>query len=788
MAAGSAARQRLAAWRLGALCALGLMATAAGAATGQWTGWKLACETSRVPLGDESWRWMWIDGLTPATDEEVAVAALDDRASLLLLLRAGEEPRSLYLETRAGAGVEGLKAVVNGVELGQQQARRNWRILEFSIPPGTLIHGPNVVAIEVVRGDRKKVSEPVMLNRVSVEPAVHCARAEPVAVDPDTVNRMPPDSAIVVRRPWTPPTRLVVRLAGRWPGTALVAHCIHRSTATLAARLTGGESRRGAHAVPLAGDCEAGEGLVLRSEGPGWLELRHASLEPPATNAWRWLGVPLALGFVLVTVALAATTAPLGRHDAGGGRRARPVALTAAGSAATRILGSPLTWLIVLSWIAFFTALERGALTAQRVPDTVGYENLFIEGTDDTLAFSRTPGYPIFLYLSGWERWGIHKLAITHALFYGAGIVLFWFGLRAFVGSGWIALAAALPLFASPLLRIIRRVQPDFAGGAASLFVIALVLLIAARPRPRWLWCVLAAAVFCGYQIRPALVFLIAFVPVAAVVLRVASHGWRDPGLRRFAVAALLAGVGPFVLFSTWRWVRVGHFGLVSYGGFNVIGTTSPMLDEELVAELPEEHRQLAEAIVAEKRRAGLPVYEKGTPVEFWYQNYNRHVWSIAVPTARRLYEPDGPRELGLIEMNDRFTALSFAIIARRPGLYLDWMVRSFAEVTGRALREPTIKWPAGLLAILALLAWTGVRREARPRDPADRRRLSGLLALAFVAVGFYVTHLLLIIAVEEALERYYVATVFLIPCALGALVFEAARRSLANWGPAVRR
>ena len=55
----------------------------------------------------------------------------------------------------------------------------------------------------------------------------------------------------------------------------------------------------------------------------------------------------------------------------------------------------------------------------------------------------------------------------------------------------------------------------------------------------------------------------------------------------------------PFLLFCFLRWVVVGHFGLVSFGGMNIIGIAGQFLTEDMIPKLPETVQPLAVRVLA---------------------------------------------------------------------------------------------------------------------------------------------------------------------------------------------
>ena len=103
----------------------------------------------------------------------------------------------------------------------------------------------------------------------------------------------------------------------------------------------------------------------------------------------------------------------------------------------------------------------------------------------------------------------------------------------------------------------------------------------------------------------------------------------------RFSLASLL----PFLAWSTLRWFVVGYFGLVSFGGYNIIGIAGQLLQKDWTTQLSTEVRPLAEEILRRRESQG------SWPVKTTYDNmesyFDKMVWEIAVPAASELNDAD---------------------------------------------------------------------------------------------------------------------------------------------------
>ncbi|MEZ5332905.1 MAG: hypothetical protein R2991_12840 [Thermoanaerobaculia bacterium] len=239
--------------------------------------------------------------------------------------------------------------------------------------------------------------------------------------------------------------------------------------------------------------------------------------------------------------------------------------------------------------LVFALAASADGLRPVRHPDTKSYEwSLPPERTaPELLSHYRTAGYPFFLRGLGALHLGWGSIPSAQLIVYLVSVLLFWSGARTWWGRPWLAFAAATPLLWLDVFELAPLVQPDFLSCGLLIAVVGLLLHLLHRPRNGWLWAALAAAVFATYQVRPATVFLIGWVPLlGALLCRLRPPAtWREAASRATGLAA--ATILPWLAFSLLRLFTVGHFGVVAFGGYNLSALASCFVDEELVADLP---------------------------------------------------------------------------------------------------------------------------------------------------------------------------------------------------------
>jgi hypothetical protein len=444
----------------------------------------------------------------------------------------------------------------------------------------------------------------------------------------------------------------------------------------------------------------------------------------------------------------------------------------------SRALRSPLIWLLVLMSVQWVILNREGRFKPKRVNDTQGYVGALQQETlRDILSGNRTVGYPLFLEVVGPLAPEFGAVPEAHTIVYFAAILVFWLAATSFTGSPWLGFAFAAPMVFANLFAIVRRVQPDFLSCALAVAALGFLVWAVACPRRKILVWAVAVFVFLAYQTRPAYLFMIPFVPFIGVLLWVCLRGWNWRQIARWTVGICLASALPFLLFSTLRWATVGHFGLVSFGGVNAIGIAVVLMDSEAVENLPPEVQPLGERIYRKVRMGKDRVRPYPPNLGGASYRYNRIVWNTSFPMAVEYLEDQARADsdatisearspANMVEVNKLLTDLSTAMFRLRPRRYLAWIATSAWRTTRRVIRDPWIRVPSLVLLVSLLglsirwLAYVFRRTDGRStRSDPLRPGLRVALGLVLLGVGYYVCHILLIVAVEIPIPRYIVTT-----------------------------
>ena len=427
----------------------------------------------------------------------------------------------------------------------------------------------------------------------------------------------------------------------------------------------------------------------------------------------------------------------------------------------------------------------RGRLEPIRVADTDSYIRVAkMETVEGALSHYRTYGYPLLL-----RTFGRDALIGIELRLYLLGTIALFAAVWVYTGSGWIALAAASPLLYADALGLLGRVQPDFVACAFVLFAVAALIGLVVRPRNSLLWALLAVAVFAAYQSRPATLFLILWLPVAGGLLSAfRDRTWRRPR-KGWLLGLTLATVVPYLLFASFRAGRVGEFGLVAFGGYNMSGLAASLIDEATIETLEDEDQRMARAILRRRLDRGWEPYRTGEGSAEWFEQYSPNIFHINVQVAkgrmRARHESmgfaHGADESVHMAVNRRLRDFSREVIRRRPGAYLEWVRNANLHGWRQLGATPWVVWPAGLLAASLVLGWWGRRRGyLRPRlDPA----LVAAVGLLTLGLTFFAAYVFLISLLSFPFSRYYYGTVLLLPsglcAALAALWLSWAQRSI---------
>jgi hypothetical protein len=443
-------------------------------------------------------------------------------------------------------------------------------------------------------------------------------------------------------------------------------------------------------------------------------------------------------------------------------------------------LKEPRFWLLLLMAVAAVWVGASGQAQVVRPHDSQTYDSVSRMPLTEMLGSVLTLGYPLLLRavrivspdyaLLPWVHLGLHLLACW----------LLDGGLRKFGASAWQAAAASAAFLATIVSHPgAGYVLTDFPTRAVAVGAIALLLRIAAEPRRMAHWIGLTVVLALCYHLRPAYLFMIPLVPLAGIALMRIYHGREGQPYRLKTGAVALVGIAvlPFLAYCTLRMALVGHFGLVSFGGLNIVGVAAEMLDERVIeTSVPSHLRGLAREIVARREARGVPsaITPSGIDIHQWDKNYNQSVWQIAYPAAVERTGADH------IRINRELNDLSRAVLRARLALYLRFLAANYREGVGRLLgRDAVLEVCAALWLLLFAVRLLVAPGKAEGNENVGRA--SARDALLLLALAFALTKLLLVSLVEMTITRYVLAAGMLLPSAVAVLAFDQAAAIVAR-------
>jgi hypothetical protein len=431
----------------------------------------------------------------------------------------------------------------------------------------------------------------------------------------------------------------------------------------------------------------------------------------------------------------------------------------------------PAFWLVIQPAVLLLAMAGTGNMAPQAEPDTAGYRDFDFSSLRAALSQTRTLGYPVLLRTVGRVSPSLAAVPYVQFLLHAGAVAALYAGLRRYGFAAIPAFAAASVLFYSGfVLMYVAVLLPDAA--ALSLAVLAIASLAAVVGRGgvgAWSGVVLFTAL--AYHFRPAYLFLVPLAPMlgAAMWWLAGAAGERSLMLRtrtprrlawlRLAAGLTAATVAPLLLFCGLRWTVVGHFGLVSFGGYNFIGITGQLLTPELSEDLPAHLQPLARSILQRSETAS-----SGKRPGYFdiIENYNHTIWHVTAPAAQEQYGDDA------VLVNERLTEISWQIIRLRPEAYIRWLLPAAKDGVAQLFEYAFLDRPGLiLLAGLILCQIVLIARRRRQQEAAAiprRDYFFELHASLLIALAFAAAKLALVILVEPPIHRYVAAAAIFLP------------------------
>jgi hypothetical protein len=379
------------------------------------------------------------------------------------------------------------------------------------------------------------------------------------------------------------------------------------------------------------------------------------------------------------------------------------------------------------------------------------------------------------------EPWAY--LPTCQLLFHLFAVLVFYAGLRQLDFPAVAGVLMCLPvMFFDYIDTIVHTLLADSTGQSFLLLAISSFFFVLRRPTRPLRWASLALCVFAAYHIRAAFQFLLVMLPLVTAVLgsfassaKLASPAAPRPGVRakhRLVMTGVMLAICwlPYLAYCGWRYHVVGQFSLVAYTGFNFFGLCGQLFTEEMLPEVREECRPLAEALVRGRQdpaaQDALESWTRGMwpscklsgrhyaghlPFQDWYHEHHR--WVPPLPYGRPVSELDYDRiqdqyswlvwwvmwpwlrdhyHGDIVEMDRAMLTFSLDFIRHHPDIYAMCVLKGW----GRALEFLVLRLatlvPLVLFGVMLLLAGVvGLGKWWRVARGGRRQKIEGPLAFS---------------------------------------------------------
>jgi len=440
-----------------------------------------------------------------------------------------------------------------------------------------------------------------------------------------------------------------------------------------------------------------------------------------------------------------------------------------------RLMRSPRFWLAAQMVVVLVLAARGGLLTVREEPDSSSYVEASRLGPAEMLNSFRTIGYPLLLKAVARVCGDLRVMPWLHMVAYLLAVLLFDVAWRRFGASpGQACAAASGVLYTVFYYPGVNSLLTDCLSRAAAVATMGFLVWVAASAKRLIPWIGLTISLACTYHLRPAYLFLVALTPCLGFILLRIHAGWKGDRFRWFAPTLALCGISvlPYLGFCLLRLLVVGHFGLVSFAGYNLVGVAVEFVDRESAeSRLPESLRPLALEILSAREARGMEsAFQNGRiDLDRLEANYNANIWDVAYPVAVRMYGDDP------VVVNRKLTSFSRAAIFGANRGYVRFVISNFRCGLGRVLRFSSILQALGSMAVVLF----AVRVLVHPASAAEvsvgrNARNQGVMqAVLLLGLAFALGKLLLVSLLELHIDRYVYAAGLFLPSIFSLLIFE---------------
>jgi hypothetical protein len=393
------------------------------------------------------------------------------------------------------------------------------------------------------------------------------------------------------------------------------------------------------------------------------------------------------------------------------------------------VIGIALATVTILSF--------TGWLAGATAPDTSGY--FFDLDWPSLWGQPRHPLYSVMVSVFGPYEKATRAIVTAQLALHLLSCVLLYCGARsACIGKTGAFSLAVSGVLAQVVLQYGRLVAPETPAISFLILAFAGTLAATASRRAFNIWIVpVAVAAGIAYSLRPIMLPAIATLPLLWLILV-----WHRKDIHIILRAVAMVGILaiPFFGQAIIRWVAVDDFNIVSFGGFQMSAMAGYMLDDKVIASLPDNVRDTAQRVLAVRNAAESDGRVMRTPLnssgersfvsaavsyfDIYARSYDNFLVGISALQA--------PGETW-VAFNQRLMRFSFATIRTAPLRWLAWIVGGTSRTVGRML---VTNVALILSAALFLLVWLRQMLRSSKQTPLGPNDVSvvALVALAWTA------------------------------------------------------
>jgi len=440
-----------------------------------------------------------------------------------------------------------------------------------------------------------------------------------------------------------------------------------------------------------------------------------------------------------------------------------------------QIFSWPAMILVFVMVLAFICAWILGQLSLEKQPDSAGYISFARASLHETLTSVITLGYPSFLRALSIFNPTYSWLPTLQLLIHSVAVLCFFWALIAFGAPAAASCAASIALALSALNDgFFSVLGTDSIGQSLALLTIAGCFWAVARKKKWWPPILIALAALACYQVRPVYLMLIGFIPCLTFTLLILhpQSEKRFGFVVRLPAMLLALLLGPFLLFCSFRWATVGHFGLVSFSGWNQISITSEMLTVNSIrSRIPARWNELSSIILKERAKQGIVAafQERKINYQQWRDNYDSNQ-RIALRSAIGFFG-ENP-----VLVNRLLSQFSKDLIKSSPRPYFEFVAKNiFRGIILEVINGQYVLIFGLALLILVfysrqlVLGWRKQVFALADTDPFPSYVRDGLA----LGAGFLLIMKVIVVCLfENPIRRYIHPAGMLMPALIGLLLF----------------